>query len=213
MKKSVIFALALAVPAMAGTATTAPVIIEAAPAAAASPWAVEIAGVHTWAVADSYDEMHNINTWGVDVTAIYNVTDKWAATFRFSYADGSGRFDDGTDVFKEDITNWAITAGARYTSPITEKLSWFAGANIGWGRSEVTDVFTDATGYREKHFGDDIGVAYSAEVGVKYDICKRVYAVGAVGARGYWTTPNVWDFAREDQQFGITVSAGLGGKF
>ena len=119
MKKSVIFALALAVPAMAGTATTAPVIIEAAPAAAASPWAVEIAGVHTWAVADSYDEMHNINTWGVDVTAIYNVTDKWAATFRFSYADGSGRIDDGDSIFKEEITNWAITAGARYTAPIT----------------------------------------------------------------------------------------------
>ncbi len=212
MKKSVIFALALAVPAMAGTATTAPVIIEAAPAAAASPWAVEIAGVHTWAVADSCDEMHNINTWGVDVTAIYNVTDKWAATLRLSVAEGSGRIDDGYSIFKEEITNWSITAGARYTAPITEKLSWFAGANIGWGRTEVTDKLSGVGSVPVKYCADDIGVAYSVEAGLKYDICKRVYAVGSVGARGFCTTPN-WSTMRADQQFGITVSAGLGGKF
>lgn len=224
MKKTIILALALAAPAMAGDAKSAPITVVDVPPVVAptpSPWALEIAGVHTWTMADAYDGMHNINTWGVDVTAVYNMTPNWAATLRFSYADGSGRYlegysDDYAYKFKSEITNWSITAGVRYTAPVTEKLSWFVGANAGLGRTEMKDTFTHPhDNYREKYKADDVGLAYSVETGLKYDICESLYVIGSVGFRGYWTTPN-WDgyYAdRDDQQTGVSVSAGLGWEF
>ncbi|MBQ7024002.1 MAG: outer membrane beta-barrel protein [Akkermansia sp.] len=224
MKKTIILALALAAPAMAGDAKSAPITVVDVPPVVAptpSPWALEIAGVHTWTMADANDGMHNINTWGVDVTAVYNMTPNWAATLRFSWADGSGRVfgDYGAEKFynKLDITNWSVTAGVRYTAPITEKLSWFAGANAGWGRTEMTsksyEDYGDQGGYSYKAEADDVGFVYSVETGLKYDICESLYVIGSVGFRGYWTTPN-WDGGyRDDQQTGVSVSAGLGWEF
>lgn len=223
MKKTIILALALTAPAMAGD-DIAPVAVIEAPTivapAAPSPWALEVAGVHTWAMADAEDLFHNINSWGVDVTAVYNMNSSWAATLRFSWSQGSGRYfaDYGpneTEVDKLDITNWSITAGVRYTAPITEKLSWYAGANLGWGRTEMSytygsEIYPEDAG---KWDADDIGLSYSAEVGLKYNITPKVYATGAVGVRGMWTTPNWEEGYRSDQQFGVSVSAGLGWQF
>ncbi|MBQ7024001.1 MAG: porin family protein [Akkermansia sp.] len=223
MKKTIILALALAAPAMAGDAKSAPITVVDVPpvvAPAPSPWALEIAGVHTWTMADADDRMHNINTWGVDVTAVYNMTPNWAATLRFSWADGSGRMvgGNGDDVWYKsglDVTNWSVMAGIRYTAPVTEKLSWFAGANAGWGRTEITYKYFEVSDarYTGKGEADDVGLAYSVETGLKYDICESLYVIGSVGFRGYWTTPNWVDGSRDDQQTGVSVSAGLGWEF
>ena len=223
MKKTIILALAFAAPAMAGDAKSAPITVVDVPAVVAptpSPWALEVAGVHTWTMADADDYMHDINTWGVDVTAVYNMTPNWAATLRFSYADGSGRCvggngDNEMTKKKEEITNWSVTAGVRYTAPISEKLSWFIGANAGLGRTEVKGSLTWITDNgrdKLKLEPDDIGFAYSAETGLKYDICENLYAIGSVGFRGYWTTPN-HEGGRLDQQTGVSVSTGLGWEF
>lgn len=224
MKKTIILALAFAAPAMAGDAKSAPITVVDVPAVVAptpSPWALEVAGVHTWTMADAYDDMHNINTWGVDVTAVYNMTPNWAATLRFSYADGSGRCVDGNGdnemyKWKDEVTNWSVTAGVRYTAPISEKLSWFVGANAGLGRTEIKTSqtwITDNGRGKEKAEADDIGFAYSVETGLKYDICENLYVIGSVGFRGYWTTPNWEGDYRDDQQTGVSVSAGLGWEF
>lgn len=230
MKKTIILALAMALPVMAGDDKGATVkVVEyppvVTPAPVESPWALELAGVHTWTMADAGDDMHNINTWGVDATVVYNIDDNWATTIRFGWAEGSDRKEYfGDHVCKRQVTNWSLTAGVRYTAPITEKLSWFAGANLGWGRTEIKDYFSAGPDGSWKDNADDVGLYYSAEVGLKYDICERLYATGAIGVRGVWTTPNggmqldgddlgAPRSSRYDQQFGMSVSAGLGWDF
>ena len=134
---------------MAGDAKSAPITVVDVPpvvAPAPSPWALEIAGVHTWTMADADDRMHNINTWGVDVTGVYDLTPNWAATVRVGWATGSDDYVNPTEEIK--VENWTITVGLRYSAPITESLSWYAGGEIGlayttyedtvdWGPNEV----------------------------------------------------------------------------
>ena len=148
-EKTIILALALAAPAMAGDAKSAPITVVDVPpvvAPAPSPWALEIAGVHTWTMADADDRMHNINTWGVDVTGVYDLTPNWAATVRVGWATGSDDYVNPTEEI--EVENWTITVGLRYSAPITESLSWYAGGEIGlayttyedtvdWGPNEV----------------------------------------------------------------------------
>ncbi|MBQ7024000.1 MAG: outer membrane beta-barrel protein [Akkermansia sp.] len=213
MKKNFMLAILLASPVMAGVSDMAP---------EATSWAVEVAGVHTWTMADSADAMHNINTWGAELTGVYHISDNWAATLRFTWADGSGRVESaypggGVATQKLDVANWSLMAGARYTLPISEKLSCFCGVYAGLGRTEMKSEFACNWGeddnHRETHTADDVGLAYSVETGLKYDICESLYVIGSVGFRGYWTTPNWGDGSRDDQQTGVSVSAGLGWEF
>lgn len=92
MKKTLI-ALALAVPAMAGTIS--PVVVAPnpetvpAPVVTPSPWAVEIGGVYRWAtkdIAKGADE--DVDVWGGEITGIYKLTENHAITLRFGYNGG-----------------------------------------------------------------------------------------------------------------------------
>lgn len=92
MKKTLI-ALALAVPAMAGTIS--PVVVAPnpetvpAPVVTPSPWAVEIGGVYRWAakdIAKGADE--DVDVWGGEITGIYKLTENHAITLRFGYHGG-----------------------------------------------------------------------------------------------------------------------------
>ena len=220
MKNNLILALALAIPAIGGE-MGAPLAQVEQPAAP-GPWAVEIAGVHTWTMADADDWLHNINTVGFDVTALYNIDSNWAATLRFSWAYGSGTYSeiDGPGAYfweKSEITNWSITGGVRYTAPISETLSWFAGANAGWGRTEMKAINKEVQGTDITSYGDagadDVGLSYSAEIGLKYDLTSDLYIIGSAGVRGVWTTPNWPSGYRSDQQFSTSAGIGLGWKF
>ncbi len=215
---------------MAGDAKSAPItVVEPLPAPAVSPFSLEVAGTWTTPMQDANDRFHDLKMWGVDVTGVYSLNENLALTLRGTWASGTdasrGGFSEGTyresRVNKADMTDWTITAGVRYTDKITEKLSWYAGANIGWGRTEMrytnslfwTDPNDGTGGGGGKWEGDDVGVAYSVEVGVKYDFCKNLYAVGSVGFRGMTTEPNFEWGDRAGQHNGITVSAGLGWQF
>lgn len=231
MKKSIIIALALAVPAMAGDEKSSPITVVDVPVAApaACPFALEVAGTWITPLQDADDDFHDLKMWGVDVTGVYKLNDNWAVTLRGTWASGTdaSRGSDAVDnwsqswVDKADITNWTITAGMRYTAQLTQKLSWYAGANIGWGRTEMRyttgwswydslDHAGDSDGMKVE--GDDVGVAYSVEMGLKYNITENLYATGSVGFRGMTTEPN-FEFDRAGQQTGISVSAGLGWQF
>lgn len=220
MKNNLILALTLAIPAIAGEMTMPVAQVEQS--AAPSPWAVEIAGVHTWTMADADDWLHNINTVGFDVTALYNINSNWAATLRFSWAYGSGRYSEDYgpgEYFREktEITNWAVSGGVRYTAPISGKLSWYTGANVGWGRTEMTAISDERiAGGGTTHMqgdSDDGGLSYSAEIGLKYDMTSDLYITGSAGVRGVWTSPGWPSGYRSDQQFGTSASVGLGWQF
>ncbi len=199
MKKSIILALALAVPAMAGE-KSAPVTVVDVPAPAACPFGVEIAGVWTSPIADAIDPYHNVQTWGVDLTGVYELNSNWSVTLRFGWANGENTVN---HAFEMEATNWTIMPGVRYTAPINDKLSWYAGANVGVGRFELEEDF-----YGDDYTAFEVGFCYSAELGLRYDINEKVYVFGAVQCNGTTATP-----ANADVQFGAGVRAGLGFDF
>ncbi len=103
------------------------------------------------------------------------------------------------------------------TAPISEKLSWFAGANAGWGRTEMKAINKEVQGTDITSYGDagadDVGLSYSAEIGLKYDLTSDLYIISSAGVRGVWTTPNWPSGYRSDQQFGTSAGIGLGWRF
>ena len=116
MKKSIILALALAVPAMAGDGK-APVTVVDVPAivpapAAPSAFGVEVGAVYTSALNDVVEGIDGVNTWGVDVTGVYELTPNWATTLRVGWATGS---DDLTPVEELEVNTVNVMAGIRYS--------------------------------------------------------------------------------------------------
>ena len=213
MKHTLILALALGLaPAFAGQATlvelpnTTPAVV--APACTGSAFAIEVGPNYT-SMIDGIEEGMDIDTVGVDVTGVYNIDSNWAVTLRFSWATGDKTvFHNGIgENFKWDVTNWSIAPGIRYTVGLTENLSAFAGANVGYGN---TDIKWSIEGYSGSF--DDSGLIYGIEAGLKYDLCESVYLYGAAQ---YWgTTAQPSDEGiKFDKQNGINFRLGVGVSF
>lgn len=221
MKRTLILALAMGfAPAFAGQATlielpgTAPAIAPAAavaaPACAASCFAIEVGPNYT-SMIDGIDKELDIDTVGVDVTGVYNIDSNWAVTLRFSWATGDEKntYDDGIDTWREkwDVTNWSIAPGIRYTVGLTESLSAFAGANIGYGNTKIE---LDIEGESESI--DDSGLTYGIEAGLKYDLCESVYLYGAAQYWGTTAQPSA-EGEKADKQNGVNFRLGVGVSF
>jgi len=191
MKKSFILALAMAAPAFAGTPMTMP-----SPEPVVCPLNLEVGASYTLACRDLDNGIDGADMLGLDVTGVYNLNDNWAITLRLGWARGEGDTDWGFDV---DFQSWNIMPGVRYTAPINDKLSWYAGANMGVGSLDVR-----TTWYRDK----ETGFAASVEAGVKYDVCESTYLYG--GVYGYGCTA---DPAVGHDQIGVGIRAGVGFEF
>lgn len=212
MKKSIILALALAVPAMAGDGKNAPVTVVDVPAivpapAAPSAFGVEVGAVYTSALNDVVEGVDGINTWGVDVTGVYELTPNWAATMRVGWGTGSDDLGYGTEL---EVNTVNIMAGIRYTAPITEQLSWYAGGEIGVGYVHYNlDMGVDG----DDNF-EDWGFAYGIEAGLQYDVTSTLYVYSALHYGGNFAEPEIVDGYYDTQcHSGWGVRMGLGGKF
>lgn len=217
MKKSILTALCLAIPAMAGepvimavTPIQAPVI---APAPACS-MALEAGVVYTDAMSDLAKGIDGIDTWGFDVTALYKLDDNLALNLRFNWATGDDKY---TTVYQRGefstntltLTTWSIMPGLRYTAPLTDGVSCFVGANAGVAKSTLEYEFYDSLDqYSASAEDKDWGFAYSVEAGLKVDVCDNVYIYGALQFSGNTAKP-----AKIDSQYGLGVRAGLGWEF
>ncbi len=214
MKKSIILALALALPAMAGDEKSAPVTVVdvpvAAPAPTCSAFGVEVGAVYTAALNDIDAGIDGINTWGVDVTGVYDLTPNWAATVRLGWATGSDTY---YGIMDGEVENWTITAGLRYSAPITDKLTWYAGGEIGLAYS--TYEFTANFGPNEVMSEDfeGWGFAYGIETGLRYNITPCMYVYGAVHYSGNFAEPEMGPGYEASAQAGYGVRMGIGGKF
>ena len=209
MKKSIILALALAVPAMAGDGK-APVTVVDVPAivpapAAPSAFGVEVGAVYTSALNDVVEGVDGINTWGVDVTGVYKVSPNWATTLRVGWATGS---DDLSAIEELEVNTVNIMAGIRYTAPITETLSWYAGGEIGVGYVNYTDTFAG-----EDETFEDWGFAYGFEAGLRYDVSSSVYLYSALHYGGNFAEPEIADGYDTKSHSGWGVRMGVGGQF
>lgn len=176
MKKIAIIALACAAPVMAGTPTVAPV----APAPAVNPWSMEVGIGYNFAGRDlikhSEGAEEAIDTLGVDLTAVRALTDHSALTLRFGYsfgdeADWEAR--SWNEKVEMDVHTFSLMPGYRYTHAITEKVSAFAGANVGIVNMSVKDHARWEDGAVGNWHDSAWGVGYSAEVGLRYALCPR----------------------------------------
>lgn len=208
MKKSIMLSLAMVIPAYAGE-PAAPVFEypnqEPAPACNC-PLALEIGPTYTYATDDLGGIAGHLDMKGVDLTALYNLSDKWSITLRGAWAKGTAPCmyiyaTDANEYVNYDIEgeSWSVMVGVRYTAPITEKLSWFAGAQVGGTKLELKD---------DCGSDDDTGVSYSIETGLKFNMTDKLYIYGAVQGTGTQATP-----ADIDKQYGIGIRAGLGFDF
>lgn len=204
MKKSLL-ALALVAPAFAGE-PSAPVYVPPPAPAADCPFSIEAGPVYTVATRHLDAGMGDLDMGGIDITGVYDLNDRWSVTLRAAWTEGDAyaahwHYTDNQEYYIKDLdaTAWSIMPGVRYTAPITDSLSWFAGANIGITNLELEDAWKsdDATGF-----------SYSIEAGVKYSVTEKLYLYGAVQAAGCTADPiDVRD------QFGVGIRAGVGFSF
>ena len=171
MKKIAIMMLACAAPAFAGEpavdmTTPAPV----PPAPAENPWTYEMGMSYSWATNSPIrgENFDKVQTIGVDVTACYKLDDRNSLNMRLGYGWGDSSCDFTEGEQKLHINTWTLMPGYRYTYPMNDKWSVFAGANIG----------VAATGWKEhgalgKAHDSAWGFAYSAEAGLRYQVCPN----------------------------------------
>ena len=161
--------------------TTTPIV---APAAATPCIAVELAGA--WNVAPRpyfKEETDKINSWGIDLTAIYNLTENHGLTFRFGYGHGSERTL-AYDV-KQNLTldTFNLMPGYRFTLPVNDTVKVFAGLNVGLVnhalRVREVDMSGNEPDYRYKAHGSSWGLGASVEVGASVAITENVYLFAA----------------------------------
>lgn len=223
MNKIAVMALACAAPVWAGTAEVA----APAPAPAVNPWSVEIGVGYNFAGRDlirhSEGEEEAINTLGVDLTGVYALNKSNALTLRFGYSFGDEMDADARTwgVHREtDVHTFALLPGYRYTRAVTEKLSAFAGVNVGMANMSVKDHWRwYEDGEVQGTHDSGWGIAYSAEVGVRYALCPRAELFAAYQFSGNTARVKLQDewadepYAKTHRQFYNGVRTGVSIKF
>lgn len=160
-----------------------------------NPWSVELAGGYQFAIREFQKPpllggehagnrakvpMPKVDLISADVTGVYNLTDRQALTLRFGYATGDDKKKaegDDTTYVKDEVDLFTLMPGYRYTLPVYgDKLKAFAGVNAGLAyvkyKSEQYGVPND--NYNTKVDDDNWGLAYSVEIGLRYDVTERV---------------------------------------
>ena len=158
-------------PVMAGTYTvTEPV----------NPYSLELGVGYNFAARDLVKVDGNgpkVDTLGVDLTGVYKVNPNSSFNLRFGFASGSdddGHNDD-IEIFRNTdvrINNFYLMPGYRYTHRMGEYVSGFIGVNIGV-INESIKVKIHENDLRRHYHGSDYGFAYSAEVGLRYEISRH----------------------------------------
>lgn len=206
---------------IATTPLPAPAPLPPAPAAAPAPVALEIGGVVNFATRNILKDMGGdyktkVDTYGVDLTAVYGLDKNNSLTLRFGYSFGDEIIKEGDWSETYTLNTFYLMPGYRYTTSLSEGLNLFAGANIGLINHSL----------KEKDRGDEWvagyhasawGLAYSAEIGLTYDLCEDTYLLVAYQLSGSSAKPKL-DFGDDitstaRKQYYQTVRVGVGIKF
>lgn len=161
---------------------------------ASSPWSVEVAGGYQFAIREfqkspmvsdgknlyrSDWSMPKVDLISADITGVYNLTDRQALTLRFGYAAGDDSVggDEERARVKDEVELFTIMPGYRYTMPVyQDKLKAFAGVNAGVAYLKYKSTQSGAPDdfYNTKVDDSDWGFAYSAEIGLRYDVTENI---------------------------------------
>ena len=114
---------------------------------------------------------------------------------------------------KVRIHTFSLMPGYRYTAPITDKLSWFVGANIGIANASYKMSWYEGS----ERYGADHksawGFAYSAEAGLRYNFCSSVYGFVAYQYCGNTASPKIEGERFAHRQHGHQARVGVGFNF
>ena len=192
--------------AMAGQNTVIEAIVPEPPPAPApepvceSSVGLEFAGVVGIAdrhILKGYEGYHGarVNNYGGDITAVYNIDKQNALTLRFGIGDGCGSYQE-TDEYGRwkdhyKVLNTSLMPGYRFTTSLSDSTSLFFGANVGWMHQNVRNTssfyFEEVCDSYSTRASSD-GFAYSAELGLRFDLSKSVnvfvsYALSGTNAK------------------------------
>ena len=181
------------------------VIANPAPQPTAGPWGVEVAANYNWGLgqymkSDVIGKKNHINTIGGDITGVYNLDENQAVTLRFGYGYGHDKFALATYLdkgyyAKETLHQFTIMPGYRYTYPVNQAWSVYAGANVGLAANvakiDETEVINRHSKHTESAHKSAWGFAWSVEVGAKYQIDTNWNAFAALSYSGNTARPNI----------------------
>ena len=184
MKKTIILATMLALPTFAGQKliynTPAPVVT--APAVD-SGHGLEIGYFISWAANDIYKDWvpcKEIRSNGVDLTGVYNFNTHHAATMRLAYAFGARSWSDDEYFDEHEMVScydrvrmhtFSLMPGYRYTLPLCPHSALYAGVNVGVTNQSIKDNYHESNYGVDRNHKSDWGFGYSAEVGLRFNLC------------------------------------------
>lgn len=181
---------------------------------ASHPWAVEVSVANVFATKTLFGaDTKKFNLAGPELTGVYTLNQNSAFTLRGSALygrHGHSGIDDAGYTHPLGKLDLILMPGYRYTHTVSPNTSVYAGVNVGV-------IFTDVNkrhSYKLNISGEEsaIGLAASAELGVKYSINKAWYVLAAYQISGDTARPTVYD-VKQESQFYHGFRLGVGHEF
>lgn len=181
---------------------------------------LELNAAYNFALKDiyKYDEGSSpkVNTYGVDLTALYAVNQNNSFNLRIGWTTGDDSIsmseEDWSATDKWEVQNIYIMPGYRYTGQITEGLGFFGGANLGLAQTKVTNKYTDPE-LSEKISKSKWGFAWSAEVGLQQKVTKTGHITLAVQLMQLLGRPEYGPDDKTESQLNLGVRLGYSCQF
>ncbi len=165
----------------------------------ASPWSLEVSGGYQFATREFQNSpmasdgtktfrsnwsMPKVDLITADLTGVYNINDQHALTLRVGVGTGHEKvkIDGGPTSIRDDVDLYTLMPGYRYTMPVYgDSLKAFAGVNVGVAHVKYKSQQSHAMGekgpdplYDTRVRDTDTGFAYSAELGLRYEMTQHV---------------------------------------
>ena len=162
-----------------------------------SGFGLELNAAYNFALKDIVKEegaipAYTVDTYGVDLTAVYAFNKNHAVNIRFGYATG----DDEQTIYYEyhplngkvEVQNIYIMPGYRLTTPLNDSLSLFTGVNLGLAQTKGKLEISDSFGGVSKS-ESEWGFAWSAEIGLAQEVSNTGSLTLALQLQGLYGRP------------------------
>ncbi len=211
MKKFIVSAVALVVASVAMAGTESAIVPQPSTTEVwqSARYSWEVGAVYNVAMTDIHEQANtpSIDTYGVNLTGLYNVAGNHYATLSFTYAYGAQA--------GYNLNTFALAPGYRYMRPLNDKLSVFAGASLGLNISMLDCPRAETGNYALSSADDMANLIFSVEAGARYAVTPKLDVVGAVMLNA-GTSPfsgAEYDGCAKEEQWSVGVRVGIGGKF
>ncbi len=161
---------------------------------------LEVNAAYNFALKDIASDLAlKVDTYGLDLTAVYRIDKHNSVNLRFGWATGDN--DDNvwfSDVDlgaysvneKVEITNITIMPGYRYTTAVIDSMDFFWGINAGLVRTEAeltASLYGLASASMKK---DEWNFAWSTEVGIAQKVSEHSKLTLALQLQGLYAQPS-----------------------